>query len=208
MVRRKLMGLLVCGLVLGLASFAWAGVPDPDMSTATTAAGQQVSVMVNPDGNGFALNACMAYPGVTDVDATITVTVNDINGDPIFLYPATDMWLESESKALVLCPGGSNADADTDINGQSTFTNPLFAGCQGTGVVVVINSQALTQPALNMIFNSPDINCDKKVDLTDVVLFAQDYYGSYQYRCDFYWDGVLNLSDIVLMAQNLQTECP
>jgi hypothetical protein len=202
------MGLLVCGLVLGLVSFAWAGVPDPDMSTASTAAGQRVSVMVVPDGNGFALNAAMAYPGVTGVNATITVTVRDINGDPIFLFPASDIWLESESKALTVCPGGSNADQDTDINGETTFTNPLFAGCQGTGVVVVINSQALTQPALDMIFNSPDINCDRKVDLTDVVLFAQDYYGAYNYRSDFYWDGVLNLSDIVLLAQNLQTECP
>jgi hypothetical protein len=202
------MGLLVCGLVLGLVSFVWAGVPDPDQSTATTAAGQRVSVMVVPDGNGFPLNDAMALPGVVHVDATITVTVNDLNGDPIFLFPATDIWLESQSKALALCPGGSNADADTDINGQTTFTNPLFAGCQGTGVVVVINSQALTQPALNMLFNSPDENCDKIVNLTDVVLFAGDYYGSYNYRSDFYWDGVLNLSDIVLLAQNLQTACP
>jgi hypothetical protein len=202
------MGLLVCGLVLGLVSFVWAGVPDPDQSTATTAAGQRVSVMVVPDGNGFPLNDAMALPGVVHVDATITVTVNDLNGDPIFLFPATDIWLESQSKALALCPGGSNADADTDINGQTTFTNPLFAGCQGTGAVVVVNSQALTQPALDMVFNSPDINCSKNVDLTDVILFTQDYYGSYNYRSDFYWDGVLNLSDIVLLAQNLQTACP
>ena len=201
------MGLLVCGLVLGLATSAWAGVPDPGESSAVTAAGSQVSVMVVPDGNGFTLDACMAFPGVTDVDATITVTVRDINGDPLFLFPASDIWLDSNSKALALCPGGTNADGDTDINGETEFTNALFAGCQGSGAIVVINGQAINAP-IDMLFNSPDINCDKQVNLTDVVLFANNYYGTYDYRSDFYWDGVLNLSDIVLLAQNMQAVCP
>jgi hypothetical protein len=71
----------------------------------------------------------------------------------------------------------------------------------------VINGQAINAP-IDMLFNSPDINCDKVVNLTDVVLFANNYYGTYDYRSDFYWDGVLNLSDIVLLAQNMQAECP
>jgi hypothetical protein len=41
-----------------------------------------------------------------------------------------------------------------------------------------------------------------------VVLFAGAYYGAYDYCADFYWDGILNLSDIVVLAQNMGQTCP
>ena len=44
--------------------------------------------------------------------------------------------------------------------------------------------------------------------LTDVVLFAPVYYGAYDYCADFYWDGVVNLSDLVILAQHMNHACP
>lgn len=207
MVRRKLMGLLVCSMVLGLASVAWAGVPDTGESYAITDATAQVSVMVCPNGDGFRIDDCQYFGGAA-ADATIHLYVRDAFGDPVAFYPAADMWLESETKAIVLCPGGSTADADTDINGETEFTNALFAGCCGDGALIIINGQAIAQPALDFKFNSPDISCDGVVNLTDVTLFAVAYYNPYDYCADFYWDGVMNLSDIVLLAQHNGHECP
>jgi hypothetical protein len=56
-------------------------------------------------------------------------------------------------------------------------------------------------------FNSPDINGDLSVNLSDVPDFAADFFGAYDYRSDFNWDNVINLSDIVFMAQSLGVAC-
>jgi hypothetical protein len=210
MVRRKLMGLLACALVLAVST-AWAGIPDPAMSYATTEAGSQVSIMVSPGGTGTPINSCYGFGVGPTVDATIEVWVLDAFGSPVYLYPYSDIWLETDialKAGMVLCPGGSVADQSTDINGYTTFTQAMFAGCCGSGMKVLINGTALSQPPFNMLVNSPDANCDKVVNLTDVVLFAGAYYGAYDYCADFYWDGILNLSDIVVLAQNMGQTCP
>jgi len=56
-------------------------------------------------------------------------------------------------------------------------------------------------------FNSPDISGDLKVNLADIQLFAGDFFGDYDYRSDFNWDGVVNLSDIGFMAQAVGSAC-
>jgi hypothetical protein len=209
MVRRTLMGLMALSL---LASTAWAGIPDLTLSTAGTAAGARVSVYTLPSGGGHGLNDCYLSGG-TKTDATITLTLVDSNGDGIYLYPACDMWLESSLGGLALCEGGSCADGGTDYDGVTTFSNPVFGGKQttpGGGELcqVIINGSALAGPGMDIQFNSPDVNGDLIVNLTDVVLFAGDYYGAYAYRSDFYFDGTVNLSDIVLLAQGSGAACP
>ncbi|MDX2472329.1 MAG: hypothetical protein QNL91_01345 [Candidatus Krumholzibacteria bacterium] len=58
-------------------------------------------------------------------------------------------------------------------------------------------------------YNSPDINGDGVVNLTDVPLFAGDFHGgAYDFRSDFHYDGIVNLSDVVHMAQGLGSSCP
>jgi hypothetical protein len=208
MVRKKFMGLCMVAMVVGLASAAWAGIPDPDESYATTVAADTVSVLVVPGGSGSALNSSYGFGTGPIINATIEVWLRDATGTPIYLYPFADIWLETEAKAMVLCPGGSTADQSTDIAGYTTFSGQLFAGCCGSGMIVVVNGTALAQPAFNMLVNSPDMNCDLVVNLTDVVLFSQIYYGTYDYCADYYWDGLLNLSDIVLLAQGNGSSCP
>ena len=56
-------------------------------------------------------------------------------------------------------------------------------------------------------FNSPDINGDLEVDLIDVVLFTQDFYNAYNYRSDFNWDGIVDLGDVVALAQAMGIDC-
>lgn len=210
MVRRKLVGLLVCSLV-GVASLSTAGIPDLTLSTATTAAGVQVSVYTLPNGNGRGLNEARATTGV--VDATITLTLLDGNGDPIYLYPREDLWLETTLGGLKLCPGGSYARFNTDINGTTTWSLPVAGGgysnrTGGELTVVMINGAPLSASTMNILFNSPDITGDLQVNLTDIVQFKNALSGGYQYYADFAFDNALNLSDIVLMAQGLGTVCP
>jgi hypothetical protein len=174
-------------------------------------AGDQVSVLVVPNGSGSPLNECYGFGTGPIVNATIEVWLRDAGGDSIYLFPFSDMWLETANAlkvGMVLCPGGSTADQSTDIHGYTTFSQELFAGCCGSGMMVVVNGTPLSQAPFDMLVNSPDMNCDLVVNLTDVTLFAQTYYGAYDYCADFYWDELLNLSDIVLLAQANGSACP
>lgn len=208
MARKILAVLTVCSL--GLASASYALIPDIDLSTATTQATETVSVFSIPDGSGNPLSSVFIFGG-NQVDGTVTVTLVDDAATPIFNFPLEDLWLESNTPAIVLCAGGSVADDPTDVNGQATFSGALQAGGWGEGLVVwvggVVNAP-LAQVPLDYKFNSPDMNLDLIVNLTDIVLFAQDYFGGYNYRADYYYDGVINLSDIVLLAQGNGATCP
>lgn len=204
------MGLLACSLLF--ASAAFAGVPSLSLSTATTAATADVSVYTLPNGAGHPLNDCQLFGG-SRTDATISLHLVDGNGDPIFLYPFEDIALATELGGLVACPGGAVSDQSTDVNGDTTFSGALFAGgysdyAGGEGCVVLINGDALLQPALPVYFNSPDMTGDRTVNLSDISEFAGAYYGTYNYGADFYWDGTLNLSDIASLAQGNGATCP
>lgn len=213
MVRRKLVGLFVCSLVMGIASVAMAGIPDLTLSTATTAAATQVSVYTLPNGNGRGLDEAKTIGSTTAVNATITLTLLDGNGDPIFLYPNEDMWLATSLGNLAVCPGGSVADASTNASGVTTFSNPLNGGKQSNRTaaektIVIISGSPLNGSQLDILFNSPDIDGNLAVNLSDTVLYAQNATGSYHYRSDFFFDGAINLSDTVLYAQGLGAVCP
>jgi hypothetical protein len=198
---------------MGIASVAMAGIPDLTLSTATTAAASQVSVYTLPNGLGKGLDEAKSAGSTTPVNATITLTLLDGNGDPIFLYPAEDMWLATSLGNLAVCPGGSAADASTNASGITTFSNPLFGGKQSNKVglekcVVIISGSPLNGSQLDILFNSPDIDGNLAVNLSDTVLYAQNATGSYSYRSDFFFDNVINLSDTVLYAQGLGAVCP
>ena len=59
-----------------------------------------------------------------------------------------------------------------------------------------------------LIANSPDIDGNLIVNLGDLGLFADNFFGEYDFRSDFYWDGVLNLSDVGRMATTFGEVCP
>jgi hypothetical protein len=165
-------------------------------------------LMVLPDGSGAALTNA-AIVGST-VDASITLYLKDWIY-PVVDYPREDMWLESADGGLAMCAGGTIADANTNANGEAFWDQPLRAGGASEALTFVMVGGLTLQSStgLAISFNSPDINGDGTVNLTDVPLFAGDFYGGpYAFRSDFHFDGGVNLSDLVHMAQGLGSSCP
>ncbi|RKZ14134.1 hypothetical protein DRQ50_09500, partial [bacterium] len=187
-------------------------VPDLNQSTAVTAATQPVSIFVLPDGSGDPLSNAHIF-GDGQADATITLTLRDGYGIPIAGYPAEDMWLETEMGGLRFCEGSGIADANTDANGITTFSGPFRGGGYsdldgGEPLFVVVAGDILTSgPGFQIGFNSADINGDLQVDAADEDLFTSDFFGSYNYRSDFNWDGVVDISDSALLQSGLGASC-
>jgi hypothetical protein len=195
-----------------LASLAGAQVPDPEFSLASAAITEPVSIYSLPDGTGWGLDEAMLMGG-NRTDATIILTLLDGQGNPIFNYPAENSWLDLGGNGNP-CQTGSIADGNTDALGQTTFSGPLLAGGSGAGATVMVGTWP--EPEYPVLFpqgdlfrfNSPDINGDHVVNLADVALFSADFFGNYNYRSDFFWDGVISLSDVALMAQGMGSFCP
>lgn len=201
------------GAAIGGATFAVAtDIPDLDLSYYQTAATEPVSIFTVPDGQGNGFDAAFAFDGAV-MDATITLHLVDAQGVPFSGYPAEDMWLETTQDGLAPCPGGSIADANTDANGMTQWQEPLAAGGYTDPVneltIVMVGGGALSQPPLDIYFNSPDLSRDGLVDITDIAMFAQDFFGAYSYRSDFNWDDAINLSDVSFMTtRGIGAECP
>jgi len=193
---------------------AGAGIPYEFWAAPQLTTTDPVSVCTQPDGAGFPLHNCMLFPG-TWTDATIHVTMRNFNYDLVPDLPAEDIWLGPHGPTdLVFCANGSIADGPTDEQGRTSFSGPFSGGghldpAEETRLHIrsILGDYCVDCPPLDIFVNSPDINADHNVDLTDVVLFAQDYYGGYDYRSDFWWDGYLNLSDLVLLVQALGASC-
>ena len=205
--RRCLAMMLAVTFMLAAPATADQPIIDLDLSYAVTAATEPVSCLICPYGDGDHLTSCRGFGGNT-VDATITVFLLTQNGNPYVNYPPELVWLDSDDPVLELCPYANAADEASDYNGRMTISNPLLGGCEGAGGVIMIVDEPLHQPPFDFLFNSPDLNCDRVVNLTDVVLFAEDFYGAYAYRSDFYWDGMLNLSDVASLAGHITHACP
>jgi hypothetical protein len=203
----KILLTLAAVLALG-AGLAQADIIDWTLST------QQImpeavdaSIYVTPGQTGVPLTAAFA-PGGSVVDATITATLVDPMGDLVEGYPREDMWLESADGGLAACLGGTWPDADSDVNGDVFWTQPLAAGghTTGAGIHVYVGGAPLVGPGLPLTVNSADIDGDLQVNLTDVALFTQAL-GTGTYAADFTNDGIVNLSDIALFVPGLGTSC-
>ncbi len=203
--------IILVAFVSLLAGTSVAGIPDMAMSHAEIPEGPVPRfLMVLPDGSGPALHDAAVEGGQT-WDATITLTLLDAAGDPVFLYPFEDLWLWDEDGTLSFCTGGSLADHSTDESGQTAFSNPPYGGGYnrpGNPVNVWVAGAPLEQPGLPVHFNSPDVSGDLLINLSDITLFVVALGVGYDWACDFNHDGLLNLTDIVEMAQALGLGCP
>lgn len=219
MLRRNIVGLVICVAALGVSTLGVAGVPDLVNSNADLPAGlPQVSVFLTPDGTGNLMTEARAIttPPLDVLDATITVTLLDAGMNPVFAYPFEDMWLETTLGGLAACTNGTLANFNTDINGVTTFVGPFYAGGNSNKVAgeltqVIINGSPLVNEDLNVLFNSADISLDGasagRVDLSDVSAFSVQYGGT-GYAADFFYDGIVNLSDLVLFSSSINVVCP
>ncbi len=146
---------------------------------------------------------------------------NDIPGSPpdpqvVPDFPREDLWLEVPGTSA--CLGGTIADGNTDEEGWFTFSaSPAMGGANDPGDVesypyVMVNGSVLADEnglliRPSIVFNSPDLNADLFVNLTDVPIFAGDYWGQYNFRSDFNWDGRVNLSDLPWLAAGYDSGC-
>jgi hypothetical protein len=116
------------------------GIVDSCKSTVSANAGV---VLICPLGDGDPLTAAIG-----GVNAQITMTVKDNTNTGIPGVPAVDLWLVGCNDGLLLCGGsqGSNADAATDANGVTHFSQePVSGGCD-TGLYAVFQGRVIQQP--------------------------------------------------------------
>ena len=148
-------------------------------------------------------------------DYRIHLTLWETGDIPIAGLPATDMWLWHSG--LVICPGIFNqADGPTDANGHTTFSGTIYAGLTGDATDGLDCSGAyLYVYAMGMPMNeeepvcvstdSPDLNGDLMVGVTDFAKFAQDFNCASQGQAcdpchDFNQDGNTALADLAILA--------
>lgn len=211
---------LIALALVAVAQAGLAGIPPlPDLTLSEAyisyAGPEMVTLLVVPDGSGPAFTEARDSAG-NSVDATITLVLCDALGDVTTMahYPNEDLWLEFPGgEHLPTCAApvrGLIADDFTDDMGTTHWIEAPQAGGynEGPAMVFINNSQLESNAGLAIRFNSPDINGDLSVNLTDVSIFSGDYYSEYQFRSDILADGVVNLSDIALFATYYGAGCP
>lgn len=214
------MGLFACALIIGAASFASAGVPDLQTTTAGLVyqGTETLSLFNLPNGAGLPFTEAFLPAGAGQTDGTIELRLRDGFGVAIENFPAADMWIESQDLGMVACGGTAIADFNTGTGdpldptfvGYTVWRAPIFAGGQSQALTIVkINGDALTSNGgLALSFNSADINGDGVVNLSDAGFFSGYLGGAYNYNGDFNFDGVVNVSDAGFMANALGASCP
>lgn len=216
MVLRKLMGIFAVTLIVCGASFATAGIPDLEESTASAATAGTLSLFCLPNGAGSVFADAYVKGGSggspVSADATITLTLRDGGTFAIANFPREDLWLQwVDQSNMVVCTGGTIADANTDAAGTTQWGAGLRLGGYAESLVQVrVNGDALTSSAgIALHVNSADVNFSGAVDLADVGSFATDYANpAVPYRSDFASDGVMNVADVGKMALGVGAACP
>jgi hypothetical protein len=210
------MGIFAVTLIVCGASFATAGIPDLEESTASAATGGTLSLFCLPNGGGSVFADAYVKGGsggaTVGADATITLTLRDGGTFVIADFPAEDLWLQwTDQSTMIVCSGGTIADFNTDAAGQTTWAAGLRLGGYAEVLAQVrVNGDALTSSAgIPLHVNSADVNFSGAVDLADVGTFATDYANpTVQYRSDFANDGVMNVADVGKMALGVGASCP
>jgi hypothetical protein len=183
----------------------------------------EASVLMRPDAAGAPLtDARLAGGGA--VDATVAVRLVDEDYLPVAYFPREDVWLQFAIDPGtadgcvnygIQTPGGPFLpDHATDLDGWTEWSQPLWGGGWSGGPATVflngspaMDPEQLVHPPVPLRVNGPDLDGDLVVDLTDVVLFTQDLHGSYRYRSDYDWNGVVNIVDIVHFTQAIGCAC-
>lgn len=199
-------------LALCTAICATAQYPDPEKSTITCNESRPVSILLGHYtvlGNMIWKDAQL-YGG-DNTNAMITIEVRDENGELITGFPASIAPIINEGNLLacgsaLVSGGGGGGIAYFDYaDGGGSSDNISLQG-----VIANIYGEplfTLTPILTNFRFNSPDLNADGAVNMSDTVLLAQLMNQGYSYRIDYFWDGVINNSDVVLFVQAMGSAC-
>ncbi len=136
-------------------------------------------------------------------DFMVTGQVRDVNGNPCigstvhmqFHPPAVGtLWVHPAYPFPVV-------SATTNLTGTVTF-QPMMGGCSPGGFVTFFDNAGVVLGQANTI-NSPDINGDGIVNLSDVTLLARAFYNGYTPCADLNMDGAITLSDVTLFSRHM-----
>jgi len=183
--------------IVALAQPALAQVPDPAMSTATSASGHILMSL----GGGYA--------SLADAGLTITVVINDSGGSPVSGVAANRIRLDSSNVAdLVECPTDNTADAATDLTGTTTFSGILFGGGFKQGDLRVYVDGVAIPSVIDIEINSTDLNADLLNNIADLGAFASDLAQPFVFRSDLWRDDVMDIADLAVYALFFADSCP
>ncbi len=192
----------------GNASAQWWFCEECSLSM-PNASSEDMVLFVLPDGSGSPLTQAQVKNDGSLRDAHIELILRDYIGEPVVDYPAEDMWLESDDGGMIPCIGGAIADQNTEDAGFTHWTRPLRAGGHSESPLrVFVNGMALPFAPFTLAIVSADMNGDGAVNLVDVSLFSNHFYGGYDFAADYFADGVLNLLDVGRLALGLGGSCP
>jgi len=155
------------------------------------------SVLAQPDPNNcrFPSHIFVCPKG----DAHIRAVIHDVNNLPIS-WPISMSFAGPAASSLYHAPGYSFPTADVvSQNGVVTF-QPEIGGCEMAGGVRFVDGQNGNQLGSTITINSPDLNGDGSVNLSDVVIFSSVFPGPYNRCIDFNGDSVNDLVDVSLFV--------
>ncbi len=202
-----LLSCLVCFFAVG-AMAQDTNVPCFEVIIEMASGVEPVSLFSLPDGSGKPLIQAQ-YASGEEVDASITLTILDCAGTAIAGIPGEDLWLKSADDGVVHCGYGACADSNTDINGTTHWTQPLFAGGHSNaGCYIDLVGVVLGDLHFPLYVTSADLNGDGQVNLSDIGRFSEYFFGTYDFAADFNYDGQLNLADVGRLAVGVGTSCP
>ena len=205
--------LLITAVALSFATYgvASAGIIDPCASTCEFHPSVSPSILLTcPQGD---------TPSVMAQGWWLSFRIVDWTQLPIPDIPASDFWLIDcdPQRDLTLCAGSASSAADSSTNNQGRTTMSLGtmqAGGCADGLTPVVQGFILEDEASQcdiycfpVSVRSPDFDGSLLVNLVDVALLAQHYFGSYDECYDLNMDGVINLLDIALFAPHLVHVC-
>lgn len=176
------------------------------------------TLLVLPDGTGPAFDHARDERGNV-VDATVLIQIVTDDGSPIGGFPAEDVWLSfSDSGNFARCGLGAsivNPDGPSSPGGWMLFSSAVHGGGWSVGPArFYINGSPAMHRDWSLVdpvplrLNSPDLNGDGRVNLTDVAFFSTDYLGSYAFRSDLNADGDVGLVDLFYFASARGRSCP
>jgi len=164
-----------------------------------------------PDGSGLgSIGARMARGLVWNQVFRIRPHVDDMPSFPPVEellppdFPLEDIFLVGPNLgrcAVNTCPDYIDED------GWVYWEQPLHAGGSAFADDLEFCIDGYTEEMPSLEFVSSDFNEDLDVNLSDITPFVASLEGSYDQGADFNWDGVIDLSDVVLMVRAIGTVC-
>lgn len=186
---RTLAGVLVLVMAAGVA---YAGIPDPDLSSCEL--GPDIGMTTCPAGDGPAFEY-------------ITVTAKRADTTPIEGIPYNSFFFTVTGGDVTM----THVDAETDANGEIRFT------CVGDESIATPGVSIGAQIYTVVLNDSDDLDCktfDLFVDannwlnLQDFIEFSGDY-GLVSPRSDYNWSGgVIGLQDFILFSAHYGHAAP